>query len=91
MNDITEVTYSINSSASGWYCYSCGGYVFTATHVCPLSLKREDKREDNNSPYKCPCCDGWGERETPSISATDGPKQTCRACSGSGIIWSWGF
>jgi hypothetical protein len=47
------------------------------------------------TPYKCPVCDGSGLVSRPPYVAGDAPvwtstscgPWTCRACSGTGIIW----
>jgi hypothetical protein len=40
------------------------------------------------TPFKCPCCDGWGRRYDPGPVATAINVVACVACNGTGIIWS---
>lgn len=41
------------------------------------------------TPHKCPCCDGWGQRNcVKPIDSVSERMETCAACSGSGVIWS---
>lgn len=39
-------------------------------------------------PFKCPCCEGWGERFTPDYGGGHTMKVPCKPCNGSGILWS---
>jgi len=43
------------------------------------------------TPHKCPCCDGWGQREVwqPYWGTSTVPMtKPCTACGGSGVVWS---
>ncbi len=37
--------------------------------------------ESSRKPFKCPACDGYGEREN------EGEAVACRPCSNTGIVW----
>lgn len=41
-------------------------------------------------PYKCPCCDGRGERPSGLYNGTAPVMEPCRSCQGTGVLWeSW--
>jgi hypothetical protein len=37
-------------------------------------------------PFKCPSCDGWGQRQQTPYWGDFAPVQ-CPACNGTGIVW----
>jgi len=39
-------------------------------------------------PYKCPCCDGWGQRWPNCTVSTTLQMVDCPACLGTGLIWA---
>jgi len=39
------------------------------------------------TPYRCPCCDGWGKRDRPdAYTSTAIEKIPCLPCSGTGLV-----
>lgn len=68
-------------------CPKCGQWVFNSNlpHACPQITFTSTQ----NTPHKCPCCDGWGERNAVRpIDNVSERMQPCKACNGSGIIWA---
>lgn len=55
------------------------GYAFV-----PWSRGAKDKRQSPR-PYKCPACDGWGQRW--DRHGADIKRVICTACKGEGVIW----
>jgi hypothetical protein len=41
--------------------------------------------EQRTAPFKCPCCDGWGQRCGPTGCAED--RVQCPSCKGTGLVW----
>jgi hypothetical protein len=71
------------TSTGGQTCGLCGQW-YQAIHTCP-SITFTPKP----APHKCPCCDGFGQRLVMQpLDNCSGTYQPCRACSGSGVIWS---
>ncbi len=42
------------------------------------------------TPYKCPCCDGWGKRQVPVYGYNEYEERVCLACNGTGLVWEPG-
>lgn len=67
-------------------CSQCGAWYFANTvHACasPPVIASQSSRQ----PYKCPCCDGYGEREARGALTVDSAPVPCKSCGGRGIVF----
>lgn len=76
-----QPTTSINTRI----CQRCQQWIFDGqSHVCTQITFTSIE----TVPYKCPCCDGWGQRDTAApLDSVSKRMETCRGCNGSGVIW----
>lgn len=73
-------------------CSNCGAaYDVSTVHVCTstgIRLAPFQFEYPKTTPHKCPCCDGWGQRN--AVKPIDNVSERlipCSACNGSGVIW----
>ena len=44
--------------------------------------------QQQGTPYKCPCCDGWGKRQEVRSADTEAYREVaCPSCGGTGVVW----
>jgi hypothetical protein len=75
----SEPQTSIGGSVCYYNCSICGTAVLSGQyHDCggTPTLTR-GTIQIQTKPHKCPCCDGWGKRESTQ----------CTACGGAGVLW----
>jgi hypothetical protein len=62
-------------------------YPYGSPHVCAFA-------QINSLPYqevhKCPCCDGWGQRQGREVASSGNGWVQCPTCDGKGVIWKNG-
>lgn len=77
------------TAVSNWkVCPLCSVWYLAGTvHNCTSSTAIPPLREAARIPYKCPCCDGYGEREKRGPLATDSGTFPCVSCGGRGIVF----
>lgn len=70
------------------YCGNCGVfYAPTVAHICSPPLLTVSPTPQA-TPHKCPCCDGFGQRNVSwPIDNRTAAVETCRACGGAGVLW----
>lgn len=81
---VAPSTVSSNWSA----CARCGAWYLSGTgavHTC-VSASLVASPLERRIPHKCPCCDGYGEREKRGV-VSDTATEPCKSCGGRGIIF----
>jgi hypothetical protein len=76
------------ASTTAWTCANCGGWRYAGSvHHCLSAPAFQTFPTYQPKPYKCPVCEGTGERSRAGLSATDATPEACKPCEGRVIVW----